>query len=90
MALVVIAGVLIVVAVLKSSGPASLETASVVRFGSYADEIGNHPTVIVHLGDGSTQELKSTPVLLHACTVGAAITLVRRTHSVQVHPRGCR
>lgn len=74
----------------RSAGPVAIEVGSVVRFGSYADEIGNHPTVIVRLRDGGTQELRSTPMLLRACTVGATISLVRRDHSLQVHPEGCR
>jgi hypothetical protein len=74
----------------RSSGPSVVEVASVVRFGSYADEIGNHPTVIVRFRDGGTQELRSTPMLLGACTVGATISLVRREHSLQVHPKGCQ
>ena len=89
-ALVLIAVAAIIVANWQSAGPVSLETASVVRFGSYADEIGNHPTVIVRLRDGNTQEIRSTPVLLRACSAGAIITLVRRAHALQVHPRGCR
>jgi len=80
----------IIAAGYRSSGPAAVEVASVVRFGSYADEVGNHPTVIVRLRDGGTQELRSTPMLLRACTVGATISLVRRDHSLQVHPEGCR
>lgn len=89
LALVLIALAAIIVAGSRSSAPAVLEVASVARFGSYADEIGNHPTVIVRLQDGSTQEMRSTPVLLHACFVGATIHLVRRAHSLQVDSRGC-
>ena len=89
LALVLIALAAIIVAGSRSSAPAVLEVASVARFGSYADEIGNHPTVIVRLQDGSTQEMRSTPVLLHACFVGATIHHVRRAHSLQVDSRGC-
>jgi len=80
----------IIAAGYQSSGPPAIEVASVVRFGSYADEVGNHPTVIVRLRDGGAQELRSTPILLGDCTVGATISLVRRDHSLQVHPEGCR
>lgn len=85
-----LAGAFILLAVIKTSGPVLLEIANVARFGSYADDLGNHPTVIVRLSDGSTQEIMSTPELLRACTVGATIALVRRARSFQVHPRGCR
>ena len=89
LALALIALAAIIVAGSRSLGPASLEVAKVARFGSYADEIGNHPTVIVQLRDGSRQEIPSTPLLLRACSVGATINLVRRAHSLQVHPKGC-
>jgi hypothetical protein len=88
-ALALIALAAIIVAGSRSSTPALLQVASVVRFGSYANEIGNHPTVIVRLQDGSTQEMRSTPVLLRACSVGATIHLVRRARSLQVDSRGC-
>jgi hypothetical protein len=74
----------------QSAGPVALEAAKVVRFGSYSNEFGNHPTVIVRLRNGSTEEIRSTPVLLRACSANAIITLVRRAHALQVHPRGCR
>jgi len=89
LALALIALAAIIAAGSRSSTPALPEVASVVRFGSHADEIGNHLTVIVQLQDGSTQEMWSTPVLLRACSVGVTIHLVRRARSLEVDSTGC-
>lgn len=90
LAVVLLAGTAIIVVGFQSPGPIVREAASVVRFGSYADDFGNHPTVIVRLGDGSTQEILSTPELLRACKTGVIIAVARHAHALQVHPRGCR
>ena len=69
-ALVVVAAAFIVLIAFHSLGPASLERAGVVRFGSYANEFGDHPTVIVRLADGSTQQITSSPTALSGCAIG--------------------
>lgn len=90
LALVLIAVAAVIAENWQSAGPVALEVASVLRFGSYSNEIGNHPTVIVRLRDGSLQEVRSTPALLRGCIIGAAIALAHRPHSLQVDPSGCR
>ena len=70
--------------------PANIESGTIVRFGSYATDLGNRPTVIVRTVDGRQHELKASPGALRHCQVGHTLHLVRRAYSVRVDPQGCQ
>lgn len=88
----VIGGILalfIVVSAYSHAGFAEAEIGEVLRFGSYANDLGNQPTVIVRTNDGRQIELKASPGSLRHCQVGDRVRLVRM-RSLRVDPRGCR
>jgi hypothetical protein len=71
------------------SGPTQTESAEVVGFGIYENEIGTHPIVRVRLADGGIAEVASTTSIVRACRAGSRIWLLRRRHSLAVDPAGC-
>ncbi|WP_176473031.1 hypothetical protein [Sphingomonas lenta] len=80
----------IAASVYSQIGPAKDEYGEVVRFGSYAHDLGNRPTLIVRTVDGRQHELKASPESLRHCEVGGSVRLVRKAHSLRVDPRGCQ
>lgn len=87
-----VGGILVAVVaavLLWREGPTHEKLGKVVRFGSYATELRNQPTVIVRAADGLQRELKASPEALRRCRVGGAVRLIRTEHSLQVDPRGC-
>ena len=89
-AISVIVLVMVGAIVLKQSGPVEVEIAKIVGFGTYSDEMGGHPIVIVAAPDGRRDEVKTSPALLLGCSVGHAIRLLRKPHSLSVASNGCR
>jgi len=89
-AISIVVCVMVASIVLKQSGPVELEIATIVGFGTYTDEMGGHPIVIVAAPDGRRDEVKTTSALLTGCSVGGAIRLLRKPHSLSVALRGCR
>ena len=92
-AVLVVFGVIaafVAVGVYKCAGPSGAEQAQIVRFGSYANELGNQPTVIVRTEDGRQYTLMASAGMLRQCQVGKRIRLVRTAHRLRVDPRGCR
>lgn len=86
-------GVLILVIILvpffRNSGPVITETGTVVGFESRPDIDGDYPIVVVKFGNGRTEQVRTTTVLINGCAKGRAIALTRRAHSVQVAPSAC-
>ena len=74
----------------KRSEPRAYETAKVVRFGSYADNLGDHPTVIVTTSDGAERQIEATPELLKGCKAGGNIKLIVSPRHSEVAPSGCQ
>lgn len=77
------------VLVFKQSGPMTPETGLIVRFGSYANEVGNQPIVVVRTDHGQLEEVKASATLLNRCAAGGQIRLLRRAHNLAVAPEGC-
>jgi hypothetical protein len=69
--------------------PVREEEAEVVRFGSYSNSDGDHPTVVVRLRDGRTQQLTTSGAELENCRAGGRIRLLRGSSSLRVSPQGC-
>lgn len=76
--------------VYKYAGPSGAEQGQIVRFGSYANELGNQPTVLVRTEDGRQYTLMASAGMLRQCQVGKRIRLVKTAHRLRVDPRGCR
>ena len=74
----------------KYAGPSGAAQGEIVRFGSYANELGNQPTAIVRTEDGRQYTLMASAGMLRQCQVGKRIRLVRTAHQLRVDPRGCR
>jgi hypothetical protein len=85
-----ITAVIMAVGYFRYWGPVTVETGEVIRFGSYASDLGNLPIAIVRTGDGRITELRATPILLRYCSRGSRIRLIRRKFSLSIDPRGCR
>ena len=81
--------VIILVPFFRNSGPVITETGTVVGFESRPDIDGDYPIVVVKLGNGLTEQVRTTKILLNGCVKGRAIALIRRAHSVQVAPKAC-
>ena len=81
--------VIILVPFLRNSGPVTTEMGTIVGFESRPDIYGDYPIVVVKLGNGLTEQVRTTSVLLNGCAKGRAIALTRRAHSVQVASRAC-
>lgn len=84
-----LASTIVTVIVVKQSGANVKERGTVVGFSSRPDIDGDHPIVSVRLEDGRVEQVRTTPVLLERCSIGRSIVLLRRTHSLQVGPKGC-
>jgi hypothetical protein len=69
--------------------PVTTEDAEIVRFGSYGNYDGDHPVVLVRLGDGRTRQLSASGATLINCRIGGRIRLLRGPSSLRVSPRGC-
>ena len=82
--------VFITVSYFNYGGKVELIAGTIVRFGSYASDDGNQPTVIVRTNGDDPREIPANRALLQGCRVGGQITLAKRAHSVTVAPRGCR
>jgi len=74
----------------RRSAPQTYETAKVVRFGTYADNLGNHPTLVVATSDGTERQIETTPELLRDCKAGSNIKLIVSPHHSEVAPAGCQ
>ena len=74
----------------RQSRPTEFETAKIIRFGSYANDTGDHPSVTASTTDGASIQVFTIGAPLGNCVVGGQIRLVRKPHSVSVDPRGCR
>lgn len=72
-----------------AKAPAKEEMGRVIRFGSYADEMGDQPLIIVELSDGTKKQLMIWRPQLQTCRVGDRIRLVRKAGVLRVHTRGC-
>ncbi len=77
------------VAAYKKSEPSIIETGKVVRFGSYASDLGDRPTVIVITEDGHENTIVAPPGSLNRCSTGSRISVIRRPHSLSIAPIGC-
>ena len=70
------------------SGGETVE-ARVLRFGSYASEVGEMPLVIVQLDNGSTAEVRASRNVIAGCERGSTISLVQKGSALVVGPKGC-
>ena len=68
------------------AGPTEVEMGEVIRFGTYADEMDNQPTVIVRAEDGRQYELIASRGSLRHCMAGDSIRLIRGTHRLARRP----
>jgi hypothetical protein len=89
LAVLFLASIIVAVIVVRQSGAMVEEKGVVLNFSSRPDIDGDHPIVSVRLQDGRVEQVRTTPVLLERCAKGGNIALVRRSHSLQVSPRGC-
>jgi hypothetical protein len=91
-ALIVIIG-LLALAVLAGwfllGGPATVEPAQVLGFGTYETDYGTRSVVRIRTRSGEVHELVAANVSLLSCLPGSRILVVRRPHSLIVDPRGC-
>lgn len=69
--------------------PAKQEVATVVRFGSYATDVGDRPLVIVRLRNGTIRQLSIERAQLQSCRVGNQIRLVQQADWLRVHYQAC-
>jgi hypothetical protein len=63
--------------------------ARVLRFGSYATEVGEMPLVVVQLDNGSTAEVRAGRNAIAGCERGSTISLVQKGRALGVGPKGC-
>jgi len=72
-----------------NAGTEQAITGQIVRFGMYADDIGNRPLVLVRLPDGSEREIQTPRDVLLRCRVGDNISLTRNGSYLKITPDGC-
>jgi hypothetical protein len=65
------------------------ERARVVGFESYANQVGDHPIVVVRMADGSERQVPIPTSSLRRCKIGSTIRLLRWPHTIDVAPEGC-
>ena len=70
-------------------GHTEIETGSVVSFGSYADETGNQPLVVVGMRDGRQEQVFAAPNALNGCKVGSPIVLQKQGGTLRAAPFAC-
>lgn len=70
--------------------PASPTLGHVVRFGSYATDLGDRPMIVVKLQDGTIRQLHVRRAQLQTCRKGDPIQLIEQGHMIFVHARACR
>ena len=80
----------VAVGVYKYAGPSVAEQGEITRFGSYANELGNQPTLLVRTKHGRQYTLMASAGMLRQCQVGKRIRLIKTAHQLRVDPRGCR
>ena len=74
------------------TGESTIVEAQVIRFGSYATEVGDNPILIVRMNDGAVQQVLARQAGLtafQACRVGGAVRLLKRGSLLTLAPGGC-